>query len=355
MHKSTPVLALLFNAFVWGVSWWPLRVLLGHGLHPLWATALMYLVAVACLVLLRPRSLALLRAHPQLWLLALATGLTNVCFNWAVATGDVVRVVLLFYLMPAWSVLLAWRVLGEVPTRMAIVRLVLAFAGVALVMLPAGSGWAQLSQLASGLSGADALALLGGFTFALTNVTLRRLYRVPGEARMLAMFGGGALMATLSAGAGMAAGVVAAPPALAPAWAAVALALTLAFLLGNYALQYGAARLAAGTTALVMLSEVLFASVSSWWLDAAELAPRTLAGGALILLAALLATLPPPERLDWGGALIEVWADTLPPLPPGAIATRLTGEPGRVPAPDPVTARLEAGLIARFDPHGVFA
>ena len=52
--------------------------------------------------------------------------------------GDVVRVVLLFYLMPAWSVLLAWRVLGERPTRMAVVRLVMAFAGVVLVLVPAG-------------------------------------------------------------------------------------------------------------------------------------------------------------------------------------------------------------------------
>ena len=256
----------------------------------------MYVLAVAVLLVLRPQALALARRHPALWLLALATGLTNVCFNWAMAVGDVVRVVLLFYLMPAWSVLLAWRVLGDVPTPMALARLVLAFAGVALVLLPAGTGWAQLLQMGSSLSGVDALALLGGFSFALVNVTLRRLYRVPGEARMLAMFGGGALLATLGASAGMAAGVVAAPPALAPAWAAVALALTLAFLLGNYALQYGAARLAAGTTALVMLSEVLFASASSWWLGAAVLAPRTLAGGALIVLAALLATLPARRR-----------------------------------------------------------
>ena len=289
MHFSLPVLALLFNAFVWGVSWWPFRFLHQHGLHPLWATALMYVLAVATLLVLRPQVVALARQHPALWLLALATGLTNVCFNWAVTVGDVVRVVLLFYLMPAWSVLLAWKVLGDVPTRMALVRLALAFAGVALVMLPPGTG---LTHLASALSGADVLALVGGFTFALTNVLLRRLYRVPGQARMLAMFGGGALMAALGASAGMLAGIVAAPPAPAPAWVAVALALTLAFLLGNYALQYGAARLAAGTTALVMLSEVLFASVSSWWLDAAELSPRTLAGGALIVLAALMATLP---------------------------------------------------------------
>ncbi len=289
MQFSAPVLALLLNAFVWGVSWWPFRFLYQQGLHPLWATSLMYVLAVATLLVLRPKVIALARQHPALWLLALATGLTNVCFNWAVTVGDVVRVVLLFYLMPAWSVLLAWKVLGDVPTRMAVVRLALAFAGVALVMLPPGTG---LAHLASGLSGADVLALVGGFTFALTNVLLRRLHRAPGPARMLAMFGGGALMATLGAGAGMLAGIVAAPPVPAPGWVAVALALTVAFLLGNYALQYGAARLAAGTTALVMLSEVLFASVSSWWLAAAELAPRTLAGGALIVLAALLATLP---------------------------------------------------------------
>ena len=70
-----------------------------------------------------------------------------------------------------------------------------------------------------------------------------------------------------------------------------ALWLALAFLLGNYALQYGATRLAAGTTALVMLSEVVFASVSSALLIAAPLEPRTLLGGSLIMLAALLAAL----------------------------------------------------------------
>ena len=35
----------VLNAFVWGVSWWPFRELAGHGLHPLWATALIYLVS----------------------------------------------------------------------------------------------------------------------------------------------------------------------------------------------------------------------------------------------------------------------------------------------------------------------
>jgi drug/metabolite transporter (DMT)-like permease len=66
--------------------------------------------------LLAPRSWAGLLAHPALWLLALSSGLTNVAFNTASSTGDVVRVILLFYLMPAWAVLLAWKFLGERPT-----------------------------------------------------------------------------------------------------------------------------------------------------------------------------------------------------------------------------------------------
>lgn len=285
MPRFFPVLALIFNAFVWGVSWWPFRRLHEAGLHPLWATALMYALVLVGLLLVRPGVLRSALHHPALWLLALSAGLTNVAFNWAVTVGDVVRVVLMFYLMPAWSVLLAWRFLGERPTPLALLRIVLAFAGVALVLLPPGM---SASRLLSNLSMADALALAGGLFFALTNVTLRRLHTVPGGARMLAMFGGCALMATLSASLGLAVGVVEPLPAPALAWVLVALGLAGAFALGNYALQFGAARLAAGTTALVMLSEVVFASVSSVLLTSATLQAHTLWGGGLIMLAALL-------------------------------------------------------------------
>jgi drug/metabolite transporter (DMT)-like permease len=72
--------------------------------------------------------------------------------------------------------------------------------------------------------------------------------------------------------------------------------LCLSFLLGNLALQYGAARLAAHTTALVMLSEVLFASVSAVLLGASDWQARTLIGGALILLAALLSVGWPGQK-----------------------------------------------------------
>ena len=288
MQSPLPFAALLFNALVWGLAWWPFQRMHQAGLHPLWATAFMYAVVLAGLLAWRPGIVRQVRAHPQLWLLALASGLNNVAFNWAVTIGDVVRVILLFYLMPAWAVLLAWKVLGERPTGSALLRLALAFAGVALVLLPAGVPAARLWQ---NLSLADGLALLGGFMFALTNVTLRRLHAVPGPARMFTMFGGCMLMALAVAGLGLQAGLVEPVPAPNSTWVVTGLLLAGVLMVGNWALQFGAARLAAGTTALVMLSEVMFASVSSALLGAATLTPRTVLGGALILLASLLAAL----------------------------------------------------------------
>ena len=280
------VAALLLNALVWGVSWWPFKMLEGQGLHPLWATALIYGLSLCVVFALRPQALRGWKQHPWLWLLLLSSGLTNVGFNWAVTIGDVVRVVLLFYLMPAWSILIAWWLLGEKPTRMAVLRLILALTGVAIVLKRPDIPWPVPE------STADGLALMGGFCFALTNALLRKLHDSPEPARMLAMFGGGALMSTCTGLAGMGLGTIAPIPEVSLAWAPHLLALSLAFLMGNLALQYGAAKLSAQTTALVMLSEILFASLSSVWLGNAQLSAQTLWGGSLIVCAAILSIWP---------------------------------------------------------------
>lgn len=275
-RRAAPVAALVLNACAWGLTWWPLRGLQAHGLHPLWSTVLVYLIAFGTFLCLRPGALPELLRNPVLWLLALAAGMTNVGFNWAVTIGDVVRVVLLFYLMPAWSVLLAWPLLGERPTPGAIVRLLVALAGVVTVLDTAGTGWPWPRALA------EWLALLGGLSFAFTNILLRRLHFVSSGSRVLAMFGGGMVLATLVGLAGR----VPAPPMLPAGGWALALLLAGGFLAANLLLQFGASRLPAHTTSLVMLSEVVVASLSSVALGAAELSGRTLLGGALILGAA---------------------------------------------------------------------
>ena len=60
------IAALLVNAFVWGVSWWPFRWLAERGLHPLWATATIYLAALALIVLRRPAAALLMGDYPVL-------------------------------------------------------------------------------------------------------------------------------------------------------------------------------------------------------------------------------------------------------------------------------------------------
>lgn len=272
--------ALLFNALIWGVSWWPFRALQNHGVHPLWSTAMVYGFAVVCLLLVRPSAGRALLQYPALWFLVLASGLTNVCFNWAVTVGDVVRIVLLFYLMPAWAVLLAWLILDEKLQPNSLARLALALAGVLLVLKRPESPWPIPEDLP------DYLALAGGLSFALVNILLRKQRDIPSEARMMGMFSGGAMMAVAVALWGERAGWVPRLPDLQFEWLGVALVLAVAFLFSNLALQYGAARLRSSTTALIMLSEIVFASLSATWLGATVLDTRTLWGGALILAAA---------------------------------------------------------------------
>jgi len=73
--RGAAVAALVVNAFVWGVSWWPFRELQARGLHPLWSTALIYLFCLLCVLAVRRGTLAAFARQPLLWLLAVACGL----------------------------------------------------------------------------------------------------------------------------------------------------------------------------------------------------------------------------------------------------------------------------------------
>jgi drug/metabolite transporter (DMT)-like permease len=277
-----PALALLTNALIWGVSWWPFRQLEARGLHPLWATVLIYALAVVVITLWRRGAWTQLLRAPTLWVLVLAAGTTNATFNWGVTVGDVVRVVLLFYLMPLWAVLLARLLLREPLTAGAGLRVTLALAGAAIVLQPDGGGWPLPRTLA------EWLGVIGGFSFALNNVMLRREAHRPEAARALAMFLGGALVAGALAVVLAVQGTVPVPPRPAFGWLAGSVAMAVAFLAGNLALQYGAARLPANATAVVMVTEVLFAAGSAVLLGAGTLTPPLMLGGALIVGATLL-------------------------------------------------------------------
>ncbi|MFN3618293.1 MAG: hypothetical protein ACK4K3_11930 [Aquabacterium sp.] len=65
-------LALVFNALVWGLSWWPLRALHEQGLHPVWATVVFFAVGLLVMGCARPSAWRGVAQRPALWALGQA-------------------------------------------------------------------------------------------------------------------------------------------------------------------------------------------------------------------------------------------------------------------------------------------
>lgn len=292
--------AALVNASVWGMAWIPLKWLEAHGVGTLWTTLAIFGACTLAILVVRPGALLRILTLPQLLWVMLASGLTNVCFNLALANGDVVRTVLLFYLMPMWVVVLARWLLHEPVTAAAVLRVFLALAGAVLVL---SQGRFELPVPSSM---ADWLALIAGLCFGLNNVLLRRFADLPDGARSLAMFSGAVVCAPIAIGILALAGHA---PQFAPqqgfAWL-VLLLFAIAVLVGNLALQYAATRLRANVLSVLMLAEILVATLSSWWAGSAHVTMTTLLGGLLIIGASMLAIFrrgPSPRPTADGAAV----------------------------------------------------
>jgi drug/metabolite transporter (DMT)-like permease len=283
--RALPIAVLLVNSLIWGLCWWPLKALQEEGWHPLWSTTLVFLLGAAAIAAAKPSAVADVWRSPLLVLVGVASGFTNGAFNWGIAIGDVVRVILLFYLMPIWAAVLARVLLKEKITLLVVVRIALALTGAAIVLKPEGGGIPMPSDTG------DWLGLIGGMAFALTNVLLRRAAQCKRDSRALAMFAGSALIPGVLAVLGAAGGI--APPSnfgSQVGW--LILVLGAAMLVANFALQFAAARLPVNTTSVVMLTEVVFAALSSVLLIGAVITTSMLAGGLLIVLSSGLSALP---------------------------------------------------------------
>ncbi|MCX7272802.1 MAG: DMT family transporter [Burkholderiales bacterium] len=280
-----PISALLLNAFLWGIAWWPFRWLSERGLHSLWATAAIYLVAWLVIVVRQPSSALASLRHPGLLALAVASGMTNTCFNWGVSTGEVVRVVLLFYLMPIWAVLLARLLMGEPLRALSIGLVLLAVIGAGIVLWRPGVG------VPLPASRADWLGVAGGMFFTLTNVLLLKQAATASASRAAAMFAGATVIPGVVALAMGASGADVPLPALQSGALLPLVLVAVLFLAGNLALQFGAARLPTRVTAVVMLSEVVFAALSAVWLGDEVLTLQMTLGATLIIGASLLSAL----------------------------------------------------------------
>ena len=274
------VLALLTGALIWGLIWYPYRILRDAGLDGIVATTATYSVAfVLGLFFLRRRLVAFKPSWSLLWL-ALAAGGCNLGYVLATLNGEVVRVLLLFYLAPLWTVLLARVLLGERLRSFGVFVVGLSLAGAATMLWAPHIGW-PVPQGA-----ADWLGLGAGFSFALFNVLSRRTHEVGIETKSMIAFAGVILV-----GAGLILFGVGQPrmPTQPSAWGLVAL-IGAVLVVVNLVVQYGLARVVANRAIVIMLSEVGFAAVSSWLLAGEALDLRGWVGGAMIVAASVFSS-----------------------------------------------------------------
>lgn len=276
--ESRAVLALLLSSTLWGLIWYPLRLLEEGGINGLWSSLMIYGSLIPLGLWLARRHLAQVVKHPYAFLIiAIASGWCNVAFIVAVIDGHVVRVLLLFYLSPVWAILLAWWWLGEVPHKKAIATIVLAMFG-ALVMLwnpELGLPWPERLS--------DWLALSSGLGFAVANVALRASHGLDLRVKMAANWLGVSLVALL--------GIlisISPVPHVPPLWYGLALLMGAVMLIMTVTVQYGVTHLAIYRSSVILLFELVAGAVSAQLLTNERILPVEWLGGGLIILAAYL-------------------------------------------------------------------
>jgi drug/metabolite transporter (DMT)-like permease len=274
------VAALLLGASLWGVIWYPMRRLEAEGLSGIWLTFVLYAAALAVSL---PRTAGALRELGRdpvhMGALMLAAGWTNIAFVEAVLAGNILRVLLLFYLAPLWATLIGWFLLHERPARLGLASLALAMTG-ALVML-----WDARIGLPWPASLADWYALSSGMAFAASMAVTRKAQHLSIEAKVFAVFAGvSALAAVIILGAR-----IALPPAAPAVYLGAAALGVFGILLMTALVQYGVTHMPVYRASVLALIELVAGAVSQQLLTEEVVTVREWLGGALIVAGAYLA------------------------------------------------------------------
>lgn len=156
--QMAPVLLTFVSAMMWGLWWIPVRWIESMGLSGAQAGILCNLGAVIAI----GGYMIVARVHPRIGartvMGAALIGMAFAAYSVAFTLSDVVRVILLFYLAPAWSKIIEWAFMGQRWRATSSLTLALSLGGAYLVI----GGDISLTSINLG----DALALLSGVAWA---------------------------------------------------------------------------------------------------------------------------------------------------------------------------------------------
>lgn len=278
MKAKIAVIVLVISSMGWGLTWLPLKYLTENGMDSL---HLILIAFASGAVVFSPwlfRQYAYWKTSIGLMLMiALAGGIANASFQTAIAHGDVIRVMILFYLLPVWSVIGGRIFLKEKVSWVRVAAVVLSLSGAAVILDVVNTSW-------QGISWIDVLAIVSGMGLAATNILFRYTPNIPAMSKVAAMFAGCAVLIAVSLSL---AGETQSLPGnqsvlLAALYGVVWLGLI------TYGTQWAVTQMEAGRSSIIIVMELVVAVLSSALILGSDLGANEIVGGLMVLSAAII-------------------------------------------------------------------
>ena len=279
MREYLPVVVLLGASVLWGMTWLPLKAINAMGIDGIVLIFSAYAILTLALSPLLLKQFPVWREHKKIMLLiAVFGGGANMAFTYALINGEVIRVMVLFYLLPVWGVAGGRLFLKEDIDRWRYLGVFLAISGAFFIL----GGFEVLDAPPSWI---DLIALVSGLFFAVNNLLFRAAQSIPVSSKIGSMFVGCFTMAGLL----LLAGVEQFPNSVTEnAWWMLVLYAIFWLLLANIGSQWSVTHMEAGRSSIIMIME-LIAAVASATLIASEMMTQLeYMGGALIMTAAFI-------------------------------------------------------------------
>ena len=284
-QNTFAVFGLLFGACFWGVVWYPYRLMAEAGVSGVASSFYTYVIATLMACVLFAKHWRGLLAQPKsiIWL-SLVAGWTNLAYVVAVIDGGVMRVLLLFYLSPLWTLILAHFWLHERTNFRGLMTILVALLGASIMLYDTSgnSGFLPIPR-----SQSDWLALSSGISFAVTNVITRKSQHLTVKAKAFAVWLGVVVTALIFMP--FLGGSFPSPSFFtANHWLIMGL-ISLVLVFGTLLVQYGVTQMTATAASVIFLFELVVGAVASYFLAHEVMAPNEWIGGALIVTAAFFA------------------------------------------------------------------
>lgn len=299
-HHRRAVWAGLFAGISWGLFWIPIRLVESAGLDAPWAMAVFTLVPmVFCLPVAWWFRRDYITGGHGLWG-GILGGVAFALYSASLLYTDVVRAVLLFYLMPIWGFLLGWLILGDRITRLRWLAIVLGIVGLYVI-------FASDAGLPLPRNIGDWCGLISGMFWAVGCLLVLVDERVDPRIHAVNFFVVGAVISLAAAVLANAKGL-----SVTPDWEAVHLSvlwmvpITLLLVLpAGFASIYAPTKLNPGVVGLLFMLEIVVATITAAIWAGEPIGPREYAGLALVLSAGVLEPFGALRRSNFGKAASE--------------------------------------------------